>query len=162
MTVYAGNIIYASDINLLAAPPIAILRQTSVQSLASGTGTAITFTTEDLDSVNGHSTSSNTSRYTCMAAGVYEFSGGVSITGSATGRRACWWVKNGVDVVGSEATLSAGDDAGNLVVPARTIQVSLAVNDYVELYGYQDSGGSLNTVVVGSGQSSMYVRRVSD
>lgn len=148
------------QIVFLSQPPIAVLRQTGAQSLSTGAGTAITFDAEDIDTHGGHSTVTNTSRYTAQIAGWYQLSGGVSITGSATNRRACWWTKNGSDIAGSEATVSAGDDTGTLTVPARTILVLLAVADYVELKGFQDSGGSLNTVVTSAAQPSMHVRLV--
>jgi hypothetical protein len=155
-----GRILAESDgatldrIELLSTPPAVHLRQTSAQTLTTGTGTAILFDTEDLDNYSGHSTSSNTSRYTCQLAGWYKFSGGIGWASNGTGRRGTWWRKNGTDVNGSEVNHHAGG-TGILGTPARTIFISLAVNDYVELMGIQESGGNLNTGVTATQQPTM-------
>lgn len=144
----------------LLAPPMAELRQTVSQNFTTSTAAAVTFDTEDIDSANGHSTSSNTSRYTAVYAGWYLCSGGISFDTNATGRRFAWWRVNGVDLAGSDVGIPAG--ANNVTVPARTKHIFLAVNDFVELVGWQDSGGTRASVVAGIDQPSMSVRWVSN
>jgi hypothetical protein len=169
-TFLVGKTVLASELELIArrvdflsAPPQAELRATTVQSITNNTPTPILYDAEDSDTHGGHSTSSNTSRYTAQVAGWYLCSGNVSMTGSATNRRGCWWRKNGADVAGTEAVISAGDDTAGLTIPARAKLIFLAVGDYVELVGYQDSGGPLNTVVAGSTpQPSMSITWKSD
>lgn len=142
-------------------PPIARLRQTSAQSLTNGAPTAITMDTHDEDSVNGHSTSSNTSRYTAVYAGWYRVSGGVSYAVNSTGVRAAYWYVNGSVINGSEA-MGPSSTAVFHSTSARSTLVYLNVGDYVELYGYQTSGAGLNTAVSGQSSSSMSVEWVSN
>ncbi len=141
-------------VEFLSTIPAFHLRQTSVQSLGNGSGTTINMDTEDLDNYSGHSTSSNTSRYTVPSGcgGWWWLSGGCAFAGSATGRRGVWYRKNGSDVNGTEATMSAGDDTGVLATPARNVLMSLVTGDYVELTALQDSGGSLNTGITATQQ----------
>lgn len=141
-------------VNRLNNPPRARLRQTSAQSIANNTYTSLLFNVEDYDSAAGHSTSSNTSRYTCQVAGLYRLSGKVGWAGNATGRRASAWAVNGTQVDGTEIAIIATSGAG-VEHPAATIDVQLAVSDYVELQGFQESGGSLNTNV-SSGPADSY------
>ncbi|MFJ6085180.1 hypothetical protein ACIQI8_27605 [Streptomyces sp. NPDC092369] len=119
-------------------------RQASVQSIADNTWTPLTLDTEDYDSDNGHSTSTNTSRYTVQVAGTYAITGMVSFAANATGNRAGRITVNGTAVPGSfvkglaaTATHSSG--------AAFHAQAVLAVGDYIELQGLQTSGGALNT-----------------
>ncbi len=151
MTFEAGTRALAEDfvatLARLMDPPGAQLRQTVAQSCTNNSFTAITFTTEDYDNQNGHSTSSNTSRYVCQVAGRYQLSGKVAFVASNTGRRGTQWRVNGSVVPGSQVLISSGDDADETQYQAMTMTVLLAVNDYVELFGFQHSGGSLNTSV---------------
>lgn len=147
-------------INFLMEPPIAELRQTAAQSLTTSTWTSITFGVEDVDndfaSTGGHSTVTNTSRYTAVYAGWYFLGGGVAFASNATGIRATRWAINGSAVNGSQCTDSpiTGNPHN---VPGRGKFVFLAVGDYVELQGFQSSGGALNTAVSTDSQSSMSV-----
>lgn len=151
----------AECIAFLMAPPRAKMRQTSTQNLSTATWTSITFTTEDYDTdpsgAGGHSNSSNTSRYTAVYAGWYLVSGGVTFAANATGIRAARWAVNGSALDGTQAT---GQPVSGLPhsVAARAEAVYLNVGDYVELQGYQSSGGVLATVSSGDSQSSMTVR----
>lgn len=137
--------------------PVAHLRQTVAQPLTNNTYTPITFGTEDIDSHAGHDTGANTSRYTAPRAGRYQLSGGVGFDVSAGGFRATRWTKNGVVIDGSGITLPNNGSGTYCPIPARTLMVTLALGDYVELIGWQNSGGTLNTVVVAENQSSMTV-----
>lgn len=147
-------------------PPMAQLRQIVAQSIASGSFVAITFTAADVDQdfagTFGHSNSVNTSRYTANYAGWYEVSGAVAWAANATGRRASQWFVNGAGVAGSQQATPA-TAANDAEVPARTMMIYLNVNDYIELQGFQESGGALNTFVGSTpGQSHMMVRWVSN
>lgn len=139
----------------LLTPIIAQMRQTTLQSVNSSTFTALTFTTEDVDTAAGHSTSSNTSRYVATVAGWYQVSGAVCFANNATGRRGSAWAVNGTTLNGSEALVQT---ASNIIsVPSRTMLVQLGIGDYVELMGWQESGGALNTAVTTTQQSTMTV-----
>lgn len=163
-TFVAGEVVLASyfntningPISFLLAPPLFRGRQTSAQSLTSGTFAAVTLDAEDVDSANGHSTSSNTSRYTGQYAGWYGVSGGAGFAFNATGNRALDLRVNGAVVNGTQsniATLTASSSTAQPVIA--TEFVFLNVNDYVELFAFQSSGGSLNTAVTTDQQSRM-------
>lgn len=147
----AGTRLTASRLNV----PVARSRQTSTQTLTTGVYGAVTMTTEDFDSHSGHSTSSNTSRYTVQTgwAGIYQLSGGVAFAANATGTRGSRWSKNGT-ALSASSTQFANTGAGTACrIPADTISVDLAVGDYVELEAFQDSGGNLATFATGENAS---------
>jgi len=146
--------------NFFLSWPVAELRQTVAQSIANGTPTAVTFDTEDIDTDNGHSTVSNTSRYVGQTAGRFQVSGGVGFAASATARRSAQWFKNG-SVINAGSAMVPATAANDMAVAARTMTVFLnGSTDFVELDAYQESGGALNTFVTGNGQPSMSVRMV--
>lgn len=140
----------------LLAKPIAQMRQTVSQNITTSTFTAITFTTEDVDTEDGHSTSSNNSRYTAVEEAWYWVKGAVAFESNATGRRLARWTKNGTEINGSRHEL-ATVNGGESIIPARPILVSLSAGDYVELQGWQSSGGTRATSVTADIQSTMTV-----
>lgn len=140
--------------NFFTAFPLCELRQTVVQSCATGANTPINFDTEDIDSDGAHSTVTNTSRYTAQTAGWHRISGGVGITGNATGARQVAIFKNGGVNPGSAQWLNPG--AVTAAISARSKCISLVVGDFIEIVMFQTSGGALNTVVTSNdGQSNM-------
>lgn len=142
------------------AKPMAILRQTVSQNFTHSNWTAFTFTTEDLDNRNGHSTSSNTSRYVAPVAGWYELSGAGCWATTSSGTLWTRWAKNGTEIVGSASNMV--NTTSQALLPARTILVSLAASDYVELQGVQFSGSTLATYVSDAyAQSTMTVKWVA-
>jgi hypothetical protein len=144
----------------LRTPPIAELRQTSAQTLSNATSTALLFDTEDVDSAAGHSTSSNTSRYTAVYDGWYQLSGGAGFAANTTGVRLLLWQVNGTSLPQGGAIIGA-TSALVARVAARTVHAYLNVGDYVELSAYQSSGGNLAMSVSVGDQPSMSVRWVS-
>jgi hypothetical protein len=165
MAYTAGQRLRASTLQALEDkvfdPPRFQGRQIVSQSVTASTFTALTFTAEDLDSHGGHSTSSNTSRYTAQVAGWYLLSGKVAWAASTTGRRASAWAKNGSIINASQINYDV-DSATGAEHSAATILVSLAVTDYVELQVFQDTAGALSTDVSNAAvQSYMAVLWVS-
>lgn len=161
----AGEVVTAAHFNtnirdvlqFLLAPPIFRGRQTSAQSIANITSVAITLDTEDFDTAGGHSTVSNTSRYTAVYPGYYQHSGGLSYSSDATGTRAAEWGKNGTLINGGSALLSAVN--GNSTrLATRTDYTFLNVGDYLELFAFQNRGSALNTAVTNQEQSTMAVK----
>lgn len=118
--------------------------QTSVQSLSDNTWTSLTLDTEAFDSDNGHSTSTNTSRYTVQVAGTYFVAGNAAFAANATGNRAIRIGVNGSPVVGSFAKTLASTASHSSGI-ATTAEVVCAVGDYIEVMGLQSSGAALNT-----------------
>lgn len=128
-----------------AVQPRATVYNSAAQSLANDTITAITFDSETLDVGAMHSTSSNTSRVTVPAngAGLYLIFGSVRYASNATGQRQARLKKNGTTDLALD-TLTVVAATSIAAAHARAI-VDLAAGDYVELYGYQNSGGALDT-----------------
>jgi hypothetical protein len=111
-------------------------------SVPNTTFTALTFDTEQVDTDAYHSTSSNTSRITIPAGktGTFLIIGAVTWNANATGDRYLSLRLNG-NAIGSQ--LHMGTAAGKNFGIFETIY-SLTAGDYIELFAYQASGGSLD------------------
>lgn len=136
--------------------PVAQMRQTVAQSIAvSGTWTAVTFDAEDVDYDAGHSTVTNTDRYTAATTGWHWVNGGVSFAANATGNRGVRFTVNGTVVNGSQVFEPAG---GAIVsVPCRGMLVFLNATDILRLEAFQTSTAALNTSVTTGEQPSLAV-----
>lgn len=163
MTYSAGSVLTGAQlnsnlrnaVNFLIATPLAILRQTTLQAITSSTWTSILLDTEDIDRDGMHSTVTNTSRATAVTAGYYLPGGKVSFASNSTARRWTRWAINGTEVPAARINEQAANgDATE--VPAASRWVYLNVGDYLELQGFQDSGGSLNTVVTNTGDQPFF------
>lgn len=144
----------ASTLELLTAAqmafqnnvPAATLYMTSAWSPSSGTtGLTVPWNASAYDNWAGHSNSTNNTRYTVQVAGVYAVSAAVCWTGNATGLRISELWKNGSMLPGTEIYEGA-DGTNNVTVVNPPYLVQCAVGDYLEVNGYQNSGGSLATV----------------
>lgn len=127
-------------------PPDFVAYQATVQSIPNTAWTPIAFDTNVLDSYTGHSTTTNNSRYVCQsgAAGWYTACGVVAYSGNATGFRTARLQVNGSPLIGGAGYLNNdGSVEDGIVTPTR--DVFLNVGDYLEVAGYQSSGGALNT-----------------
>lgn len=141
---------YADDINdvidATTDKPLVRMVQTVAQSIPDNTQTALTFTTEEIDTHGFHDTGSNTSRITPTVAGYYRFTGtymsGVPTTLVSID---CSLRKNG-------GTAAAPGNRGQAGAIAQS-QSSTAIftcngtTDYVEVVALQDSSGAVNTNV---------------
>jgi hypothetical protein len=127
-----------------AVPPLAVLRASAAQSVVTATFTALTFDTEDADTEGGHSTSSDTSRYNVPRTGWWDCTGTIVWGASVTGLRIVQWYVNGVPKnqgTTQVPTVTTGGSGTTITAAAR---LYLVAGDYIELYGYQTSGGNLN------------------
>lgn len=140
--------------NFLLTPPILEINQSVSQSIANNTATALTFTSEVIDSSGMHSTVSNTSRATAVYPGYYKFWGGYTIASNATGARLGWGKVNATDVAGTLFELPPVSGFSSAYA-FRTKTVFLNVTDYWEAFVLQNSGGSLSTVVTTTEQPSL-------
>jgi hypothetical protein len=126
-----------------APTPRCRLYRDGVQAIADTTWTAVAWPAaseyEDTDGLHG---STNTSRVTVNKAGLWLVSGIVSFTANATGWRGLEIMVNGAPVV-IGPTLPAVS-AGTHARLSFSQVLSLAANDYVEIFVYQSSGGSLD------------------
>lgn len=167
---FSTGIPASSTLNALAAaltwaqsPPKAVLRSAAAQSIPNTTWTSLTWDTEDDDSVDGHSTSSNPSRYTAVYAGWYLVNGVYAAAANATSKRMTRWAVNGTAVTSTMVALPPVTVAANgTACPAVGKLVYLGIGDYVELQAWQGTGGALLTdVAFTDGQSGMSVLWIS-
>ena len=114
------------------------------QSIANNTFVVITFNSENFDTDTYHSTSTNTSRITIPSGkgGYYNVSATLSFAGNNTGIRQLNLLKNGTAVQNMFST-SPTQSAGDYRVSGSTI-LNLVAGDYLEINGYQSSGGALD------------------
>lgn len=140
------------NIQFLLNPPIFEAVQTATPtSIPTGTGwTPITFVDAGgilLDPYNGHSTVTNPSRWVAPTPGWYFISGVAAYSSNSTGERGAIIAKNGTTYQGS-GELMPPNTAGATAVSTPTRKVHMnGTTDYLELYGRQGSGGSLNTAI---------------
>lgn len=112
------------------------------QSLSNSTSTAITWDVEQYDTSAIHSTSTNTSRFTVPSGkgGYWQLNAVISFNTNASGSRYILVKKNGttdvgqVEFVASSASYNAG---------WYNATYDLVAGDYLEIFGFQNSGGSL-------------------
>lgn len=126
------------------APCCRAYNNANISHSSSGSYQAVTFNSNRFDNAGMHSTISNTSRFTVPAssAGKYLVGSCIEFAGNATGGRAAAIKLNGATYLAQDLipTAAAGLGTGTCV----TTTYSLAVSDYVEVYGFQNSGGALN------------------
>lgn len=154
--------IYGSDVTdavtFLANPPVFKAYQSAAQSIANNSITALGMDTEVVDSYSGHDTVTNNSRYTAVVAGWYLVIGSVAFAANGTGNRLVEIRVNGAGAATNLAQtviLTPGAANGSALTAVSIIQ--LAVGDYVEAYGYQTSGGALNTSPAQTGMQVVWV-----
>lgn len=122
------------------------VKNSGAQTLTTATVTALTFDTETIDTDGIHSTSSNTSRLTPTTPGQYRIAGCVGFASNATGFRSVGIRLNGTTFLAVHSQPAVNGDVTNINV---STTYNLAVGDYIELTAYQNSGGNLDTVVLG-------------
>ncbi|MDN5750256.1 MAG: hypothetical protein L0H64_17390 [Pseudonocardia sp.] len=154
MAYTAGQKLRASDLNV----PILHMYQTATQSLTNVLWTPITMNAEFRDSLGGHSTGVNPSRYTPNRAGYYQLFGQVAFDVNAAGDRGAQFRKNGTQIDQAAYGVYRAPSTPAFF-GASTCSAIIQCNgttDYIELWGIQNSGGALSTAYV-SGFSCSYV-----
>jgi hypothetical protein len=160
-----GDILYASATNTLSAltagaaekrltivggVPVwegfigARVTNSALQTFTTGTEAVLTFNTETFDTSTIHDTGSNTSRLTAPLTGKYLVEGSISWAANGTGVRVNRIKKNGSTNL-SGGGGSAVATSGLSLCHSATIAL-LNATDYVELTGFQTSGGNLDTI----------------
>jgi hypothetical protein len=119
------------------------LRKSANQTVSNATDSIITFEVETFDTDGFHSTSSNTGRITIPTGkgGKYRFSYTHRWAGNATGFRNTGIKINGVSGASYSTFLNL---TSTRLVYNGSYVLNLAAGDYVEMVGYQTSGGSLD------------------
>lgn len=127
-------------------------------SLTNSTETALTFDTEDYDTNTMHSTVSNSNRITFQTAGKYLVGAQFRWASNATGIRWGRIILNAATVlVYDNPATNLGDQTSFL---ATTIY-NFAVNDYIEIYAFQTSGGNLNVTKDSSASPVFWAHRLA-
>jgi len=119
----------------------AAVNKTANQSIPHATTATITFDNEEWDTDNIHDNTTNNGRLTCKTAGRYFVFALLAFEDNVTGDRIASVKKNGITEL---MLFCLGKDAFGRWRAAMTTVADLAVNDYIELQVYQDSGIALN------------------
>ncbi|MGW1744603.1 hypothetical protein ACWCRD_03085 [Streptomyces sp. NPDC002092] len=147
-------------LNYLFAPVRFKGYSSTTQSLGSSTSsTVLTLDTETVDSDGGHSTTTNTSRFTAQTAGLYVVTGSVCFATNSAGTRTLQVFLNGAGITGSAVQAAPSASNGTSVYTGTIVQ--LAVGDYVELAAWQNSGSTLTTSTTNAIATTMCLWRIS-
>lgn len=136
--------------NFWASPPGCSARQSSTATtLTTAIYTTLGLDSESFDNVQSgdspmHDNVTNNSRITIRTAGKYLVSGQVTFVANATGVRKVYIQVNASATVTSIATTPAVSGTTTSLACGPQI-VPLSVGDYLEIVGYQSSGGNLAT-----------------
>lgn len=165
-----GTSIDAVDLNKIEAGifeahqmPAVRVTHNAAQSILNNTLTKIAFNTERFDTAGGaastqHDTITNNTRLTCLFAGKYQIIGNVEFASNATGVRYLDVFLNNVTIISAEHSVAV--NGGTHGIQISTLY-DLAVNDFVELRAFQNSGGALNVNVTGNWSPEFMMVRIA-
>jgi hypothetical protein len=113
----------------------------AAQSIPNITTSGLSFNSEYFDNDTIHDNTTNNSRLTCKTAGKYSICAQVVFDTNNTGYRQMYVKLNGTTIIAidQENTPSTAP----AILNCSTLH-SLAVNNYIEVFVYQSSGGALN------------------
>jgi len=136
-------------------PHCRVRNSANISHTSTGNYQALTFDSERVDVGAMHDTSSNTGRITVPAGGggFYAIGGQIEFAGNATGRRGIQIRLNGTTVIARAEHQNQG--ANDHPVDIETVY-QLAAGDYVELMGFQASGGNLNMLATSAYSPEFY------
>lgn len=157
ITAAYGNDDIRDAINFLLDQPHVFAYQTTGVSIGSGTATEIlmTFDSESWDNDVMHDNVTNPSRLIAKTAGLYAVNYQVAFPANATGVRYAVLRKNAAGVSGGGTAIALARDQSASATGAsyvsKSLDVQMAANDYLEVFGLQNSGGALTSVTGISG-----------
>ena len=125
--------------NLPGSRDVSVKARKGAQTLPAATITAVTFGSTEYDTDNIHDASAST-RFTARTAGKYFILAAVELYTASSGDRTVWLVKNGSESLTPSVRWRAGTNYERTVL---SLEVALAVNDYLEMYVYQGSGETM-------------------
>lgn len=133
MTIRAGGLVDAADLSLIANPPRCSVYMTTAAAIATGTPTALTWDTEEYDTDGMHSTTTNTSRITCVTPGLYLLTSNIEWSAFNAGYIRLQFRINGVTYTAANVApfITA---TGQLAIAT---QYQLVAGDYVEVIATQ-------------------------
>lgn len=115
------------------------------QSIPNATGTVLAFDSERFDTDDIHDTTTHNSRLTCNTAGKYQITVQIRWGSSATGFRQ---VQIRLNAATNICTVRQGAHGADMQVFSTLYD--LAVDDYLEVVVYQNSGAALNVGAYGN------------
>ncbi len=151
------EILNTANVAYLLNPPTFVGTASTVQLIPNTNWSSIAIDTTQYDNYGGHSNVTNNSRYVCQVPGWYSVCGIAVWNTNGTGARASRTTVNGSPIAGA-TSFTAALSANNVGVPTPVRDVFLNVNDYVEVQGWQSSGGNLNTGINVDICSALWVR----
>jgi len=125
------------------------------QTIANNSATHLQLNAQTYDIQNEFDTSTNY-KFTATKAGIYFVSGRLCYTANTTGRRGVKFYVNGA---GAISTLLDALSIGSSLVGISGF-LELSANDYVDLYGMQESGGDLDIVKSANYNSWIYIVKI--
>jgi hypothetical protein len=134
------------------------VHQSRGETFTSGVAASINFDQVLFDRHRGipHWTDIQPTRLTCQQDGLYMAVGSLYWDSNATGHRTVNIRVNGTTIVASATTSGVNLNSANRLSASATLE--LEVGDYIELRGIQNSGGNLDTGVLGEIPSMTLVR----
>jgi hypothetical protein len=145
------------------APAVRVTHNAS-QTATTAVALVLAFNTERYDQAAGavstmHDTVTNNSRLTAIYAGIYLISIHLTWAANATGSRLVQLRVNGATTI---AEVRGPAVAGGVSATSQSLTTvySMAVNDYVEVLGLQDSGGNLTVIAFGNSTPEFMMVRV--
>jgi hypothetical protein len=122
------------------------VKKTDDQSINTGTYTVVSWASEDFDTNSMHDNATNNTRITIPTGktGYYLLTGGIAFNSNGTGNRIVRVYKNGADLRWLSSVAAA--NTGNFTIVPFSQTFSLTAGDYLEIYAYQTSGGSLSVM----------------
>lgn len=134
-----------NGLTFLLNPPLFFGYQATSQLVPNNAFTAALLDSETVDTEGGHSTTTNTSRYTFQRAGRYRYWGTAAFGSSSTGFRGVKINLNGsTAVIGSEQ-LGLPISTFTDTVLTTGVLGPVSVGDYAELLIYQNTGNNFGT-----------------
>lgn len=151
------EILNAANVALVLNPPAFVGYQSNTQAIGNSVWTSLSIDTTSFDNYGGHSNVTNNNRYTAQVAGWYTVNGIYATSGNASGFRAVRIQKNGNPVLGHAAYSGTPTTSGlGLYTPTKDVQLN--VGDWVEVQGWQNATGSLNTDIDPDMRCGLWVR----
>jgi hypothetical protein len=157
-----ANLLEAGCNDLSYAPCVRAYHNAN-QSLVTATWTPLALNSERIDQAGNavdtmHDNTTFNSRLTCRYAGVYQITGHFEFAANATGQRFSQIWLNGGTII-AEGTGMDASAANQTQMTVSTIY-QLSVNDYVQLYAWQNSGAGLNVTAVGNYSPEFMMHRI--
>lgn len=156
-TILNGDI--RDTFNFLLAPPRVSVYKSASQSITDNTNTLLTWNLELYDpyATPAHDNATNNSRLVAAETGLYLVKHKLVWGASVTGQRQWQYRLNAAgSPTGGALVASIAEDSTSSTIGKRqwnAQDVPLTAGDYLELFGFQTSGGALNVIGGGSEDS---------